>query len=141
MFAKTVRGYVYFRAALASLIGFAILAAGLFQNRTSGAGRDFIWFLLVFIAFQAVAFRWYRATRTATTAAQTADLLERHAARRDAQRAASAPVVGKACAECDKRIVVLHDGSRCETCSTPLHHKCRDGHMRKQHPPEDEPYR
>lgn len=131
---KAIHGYRYARAGLSSLIGVGFLVAGLFQTtRSSGRGTDVVWFILLFVFCQFFAFRAYRRARGAADEEHFDELLAKREARLAQQRDATGSVVGKACGQCKQRIVVAHDGCRCEQCATALHDDCKAAHLRQEH--------
>ena len=131
---KAIRLYKYARAGLASFIGFGFLVAGLFQtSRGSARTGDLIWFILVFLIAQFFAFRAYRRTRDAADEETFDALVAKREARLAEKRAATGPVLGKFCSQCTQRIVVEHDGVRCDQCSAPLHCDCKAAHARAEH--------
>jgi hypothetical protein len=125
------------RAGIASAIGFAILIAGF-----SGAGRgsvDLAWFLLVFLGCQGGAFYIVRRASRRAESARLDALIE---ARREKMRERDDPrVTGKMCVACDRRIVIEHDGERCETCRGPVHLKCLKDHRAAAHTQTEHAYR
>lgn len=132
--ARAIQAYRYSRAALSALIGVGFLVAGLFQTRSNSArGSDLIWFILIFFFCEFFAFRAYRRTRDAGEERSFDDLLAKREARLAEKKAATGSVVGKMCGLCKQRIVVAHDGCRCEECSAPLHDDCKTAHARLDH--------
>jgi hypothetical protein len=131
---RALFAYRYARVILASLMGCAILFAGFVHGRGTGRGSDLAWFLVVFMACQLLAYRGYRRVRAAEDELHFEAALARREARLAAERERSGPnVVGKKCKACDHRIVIAHDGCRCETCSAPLHVDCRTAHRAEVH--------
>lgn len=132
--AHVIRAYRYSRAALSFCLGVAFLVAGLFLTTGSSAhGRDLVWFILIFFTCQFFAVRAYRRTRAQAEEERFHALLAKRRAKLAAKEAVTGSVVGKTCGQCERRIVVAHDGCRCKDCSAPLHDGCKAAHRGLEH--------
>jgi hypothetical protein len=117
------KAYKYFRAALASMIGFGILLAGILNARSG----DLAWYLLLFLFAQGMALLVVRRVRQAEDDAHFEDLVARRRTQLDEKASREGPVMGGRCTLCDERIVVEHDGLE------PVHCDCAQGHRARSH--------
>jgi hypothetical protein len=129
---RALFAYRYARVALSSLIGFMFLFVGVY-HRAGSRGGDLVWFLLLFVVCQLFAFRRFRHVRSAQDEEYFHAAVARREARLATERERSGPVLGKKCKECRQRIVVEHDGCRCDTCSAAVHVDCRRAHRAAKH--------